>query len=195
MRRAVFLDRDGTLIEERHYLASLQDVAVFPWTLEALRLLREHGFALVVVTNQSGVARGIFDETFVQHTHAYLARLFSAHGLQIDAYYYCPHHPEGCIEPYRRDCSCRKPEPGMLRAAARDLGLTINGSFVVGDTWLDVELAQRSGTTGLLVRSGHGAEAERRPRAGVEAAAVVDTLLDAARWIVACGRPAAPSRT
>jgi D-glycero-D-manno-heptose 1,7-bisphosphate phosphatase len=83
----------------------------------------------------------------------------------------------------------------MLRAAARDLGLTINGSFVVGDTWLDVELAQRSGATGLLVRSGHGAEAERRPRAGVEAAAVVDTLLDAARWIVACGRPAAPSRT
>jgi D-glycero-D-manno-heptose 1,7-bisphosphate phosphatase len=194
VKPAVFLDRDGTLIEDRHYLASLDDVALFPWALEALRLLREHGFALVVLTNQSGVARGLFDEAFVQQTHLHLARLLAAHGLRIDGYYYCPHHPDGRLEAYRRDCECRKPRPGMVHAAARDLGLDVAGSYMVGDLWRDIALAEHAGASGgVLVRTGHGADAERARPAGLETAAVVDTLLDAARWIVARARPA-PAR-
>jgi D-glycero-D-manno-heptose 1,7-bisphosphate phosphatase len=193
---AVFLDRDGTLIEDHHYLASTADVTLFPWTIEALRLLSTSGFALVVVTNQSGVARGFFDESSVRRIHEHLAGLLDAHGVRVDGYYYCPHHPDARVEAYRRDCECRKPRPGMVHAAARDLGLDVGGSYMVGDLWRDIALAQHAGASGgVLVRTGQGAEAERARPAGLEAAAVVDTLLDAARWIVACGRPAAPSRT
>jgi D-glycero-D-manno-heptose 1,7-bisphosphate phosphatase len=183
VRPAAFIDRDGTLIEERHYLAALDDVVLFPGSVEALRLLRDAGLALVVVSNQSGVARGFFDEAFVRRVHAHLDARLGAHGIRVDGYYYCPHHPEGAVEPYRRACDCRKPAPGLVQAAARDLGLDLPRSYVVGDKWTDVELAAQVGAAGLLVRSGHGADAGVSPE-GVAPAAVVATLLDAARWIV-----------
>jgi D-glycero-D-manno-heptose 1,7-bisphosphate phosphatase len=196
VKPAVFLDRDGTLIEDHHYLASAADVTLFPWTVDALRLLSASGFALVVVTNQSGVARGFFDESSVRRIHGHLAGLLDAHGVRVDGYYYCPHHPDAQVEAYRRDCECRKPRPGMVHAAARDLGLDVAGSYTVGDLWRDIALAQHAGARGgVLVRTGQGVDAERARPAGLEAAAVVDTLLDAARWIVARGRPAASSRS
>jgi D-glycero-D-manno-heptose 1,7-bisphosphate phosphatase len=192
MRPAVFLDRDGTLIEERHYLASLDGMVLFPWTPEALRLLSGHGFALVVATNQSGVARGYFDEAFVGRLHAHLASALAAHGIRLDGYYYCPHHPGGRLEAYRRACGCRKPAPGMLHAAARDLHLDLAASYVVGDAWSDVALAQNAGATGLLVQSGHAGAASGVPE-GLAPGAVVETLLDAARWITARAAPPAAS--
>jgi D-glycero-D-manno-heptose 1,7-bisphosphate phosphatase len=183
VRPAVFLDRDGTLIEEKGYLSELDQVQPFPWSAEAVRLLRDAGFAVVVVTNQAGVARGFFDEAFVRATHAQLDARLEAAGAAVDGYYYCPHHPDGSVERYRLTCRCRKPAPGMIEAAARDLGLDVARSFVVGDKWLDVGLAENAGATGLLVRTGYGRDEEADPQ-GHRPAAIVDTLIDAAHWIL-----------
>lgn len=183
MRPAVFLDRDGTLIEERGYLSKLEDIALFADTPAALRRLRDAGFALVVVTNQAGIARGYFDEAFVQKAHRYLGEMLAAEGIVIDGYYYCPHHPDGLVPEYSRVCRCRKPAPGMVEHAARDLDLDVDRSFVVGDKWLDVELATNAGARGILVRTGYGAGDEQRPELS-KAIAIVDTILDAANEIV-----------
>ena len=187
MRPAVFLDRDGTLIEERGYLDRLDLMAPFPETPVVLARLRDAGFALVLVTNQAGVARGLFDEAFVQEAHRHLAVLLARDGIKLDGYYYCPHHPEGVVEAYRRVCRCRKPGPGMVEQAARDLGLDVARSFVVGDKWLDVELAVNAGARGILVRTGYGAGSADRPPPGIEPAGIVNTLTDAASLILAGG--------
>jgi D-glycero-D-manno-heptose 1,7-bisphosphate phosphatase len=184
VRRAVFLDRDGTVIEEVGYLNRLDRVAFFPWSVDAIRVLNEAGLVVVVVTNQAGVARGYFDESLVRDTHALIDRRAAAGGARIDAYYYCPHHPDGVVEALRQTCACRKPKPGMIHQAASDLDLDIAGSFVVGDRWLDVEMGRAAGTAAILVRTGYGQEAERRPEGTVTADYVADNLMDAAAWIL-----------
>ena len=183
VKPAVFLDRDGTLIEERGYLDRLDDIALFAETPAALTLLRDAGYALVLVTNQAGVARGFFDEAFVQAAHRRLADLLAAEGLTLDGYYYCPHHPEGVVAGYARVCQCRKPAPGMVEQAVRDLDIDVDRSFVIGDKWLDVELATNAGARGILVRTGYGAGAEES-RGAIQPLAIVDTVLDAAREIL-----------
>jgi D-glycero-D-manno-heptose 1,7-bisphosphate phosphatase len=184
MRPAVFLDRDGTLIEERGYLSRLEEISLFEDAPDALRLLRDAGFALVLVTNQAGVARGFFDEAFVQEAHRHLARLLANEGIVLDGYYYCPHHPDGVVQAYTRTCRCRKPGPGMVEQAAADLDIAVDASFVVGDKWLDVELARNAGARGLLVRTGYGAGVEDEVPATATPIAIVDTLLDAAHEIL-----------
>jgi D-glycero-D-manno-heptose 1,7-bisphosphate phosphatase len=183
VRPAVFLDRDGTIIEERGYLDKLEAIALFADTTIALRLLREAGYALVLVTNQAGVARGFFDEAFVQEAHRHLAGLLAAEGITLDGYYYCPHHPDGVIPEYSHVCRCRKPGPGMVEQAVRDLDIDLDRSFVVGDKWLDVELATNAGARGILVRTGYGAGAASSP-GPTTPLAIVDTLLDAAHEIL-----------
>ena len=185
MRPAVFLDRDGTLIEERNYLDRVEAIAPFPDVASALARLARAGFALVLVTNQAGVARGYFDEDFVRRAHEHLAALLARDGIVLDGYYYCPHHPEGTLETYRRVCRCRKPGPGMVEDAARDLHLDVARSFVIGDKWIDVELAQNAGARGILVRTGYGAAIEAEPPHGLQPFAIVDTLADAAQVILA----------
>lgn len=189
MRPAVFLDRDGTLIEERNYLDRLEEIAVHPDAPRAIRRLRDAGYAVVVVTNQSGVARGLFDEAFVRETHGVLQAMLGRSGASIDGFYYCPHHPEGSVAGYRIDCDCRKPATGMVQRAASDLQLDVARSFVVGDSWRDIELAARAGARGILVRTGHGAANERQPPEGCAAEAIVDTLLDAAEYILRSAPP------
>ena len=184
MKPAVFLDRDGTLIEEVGYLDRLERLAFFPWSIDAVRLLNRAGYFVVVVTNQAGVARGMFDESFVGQAHRHIDVTLAAGGARIDAYYYCPHHPEGSIQAYRRLCDCRKPLPGMLRQAEEALGIDLHRSFVVGDRWLDIQLAQAVGATGILVRTGYGQTEEHRPKDDVRAAAIVDNLIDAVGWIL-----------
>ena len=184
MRPAVFIDRDGTIIEEAGYLDRLELIAPYPWSAPAMRALQAAGFALVVVTNQAGIARGYFDEGFVREAHARLDAMLREDGVVVDGYYYCPHHPEGVVAGYRRVCDCRKPAPGLVQAAARDLDLDLARSFVVGDKWLDIELAQNLGMPGVLVRTGYGSRIEGTPLEGVRPAHVVDTLLDAAEWIM-----------
>jgi D-glycero-D-manno-heptose 1,7-bisphosphate phosphatase len=184
VKPAVFLDRDGTLIEDAGYLDRLDRIALFPWTVDAIRALNRAGFVVVVITNQSGVARGFFTEAFVEETHRHLSARLAAGGARIDAYYYCPHHPDGAVVAYRRHCDCRKPASGLVDRAVRELELDSARSFVVGDKWLDVGLARAAGARGILVRTGTGAAEEARSLPGVSADMIVDNLAGAASWIL-----------
>ncbi len=184
MRPAVFLDRDGTLIEEVGYLDRLERLSLFPWTVDAVRLLNRAGLPVVVVSNQAGVARGFFDENFVHELHRHLDERLAAGGARIDRYYFCPHHPDAPVQKYRVNCQCRKPGAGMVRQAADELDLEPATSFVIGDRWLDVELAANVGATGVLVRTGYGLTEEDHPKQGLRPALVADNLIDAVGWIL-----------
>ena len=181
---AAFLDRDGTLIEEVGYLDRPERVELFPWTVDAIAALNRAGLRVIIVSNQSGVARGFFDEAVVDQVHARIAELLQAGGATIDAYYYCPHHPEGKIAAYARRCDCRKPATGLVERAVREFGVDPARSFVVGDRWLDVALARATAARGILVRTGYGATEETRPPDGLNADAVVNNLVEAVSWIL-----------
>ncbi len=156
-RPAVFIDRDGTLCDEVGYLDHLSRFRLFPYAVDAVRLLNEAGFLAVVVTNQAGVARGYFPESFVHEVHEVLRERMAEGDARLDALYYCPHHPEAGSPPYRQSCECRKPKPGMLHRAFRELGADLRRSYVIGDRYHDVEMAWAVGARGVFVRTGHGA--------------------------------------
>jgi len=181
---AVFLDRDGTLIEEVGYLDRKERVDLYPWSIDAIRVLNRAGFRVVLVSNQSGVARGFFSEEIVSDVHRHIAGLLDAGGARIDAYYYCPHHPDGKVKDYAVACDCRKPARGMVDRAVRELAVDPARSVVVGDRWLDVELARAVGARGVLVRTGYGVTEEAKPRPPLAADAVVDNLIAAVGWIL-----------
>jgi D-glycero-D-manno-heptose 1,7-bisphosphate phosphatase len=184
MRRAVFLDRDGTLIEEAGYLDRLERLALFPYSVDAVRVLNRGGFAVLVITNQSGIARGIVREAFVGEAHRHIAAKVAAGGGHIDGFYYCPHHPEAAVEAFRVQCDCRKPAPGLLRLAAQELHLDLARSFVVGDRWHDVSAGRAAGARTILVRTGVGRVEEAAADRDVAADAVVDNVMEAAAWIL-----------
>jgi D-glycero-D-manno-heptose 1,7-bisphosphate phosphatase len=181
---AVFLDRDGTLIEEVDYLERVEQVALYSWSIDGVRLLNRAGIRVFVVTNQAGVARGYFTESVVADVHRHIDSLLASGGARIDAYYYCPHHPEGAVETYRRSCDCRKPGRGLVDRAAREFGIDPSRSFVVGDRWLDIQLARAVGARAVLVRTGFGSTAERQQPSDVTADAIADNLVGAANWIL-----------
>ena len=183
-RPAVFLDRDGTLTEEVGYVNHPSRLRLLPRAAEAIRRLNAAGVAAVVVTNQAGIARGIFKETFVAEAHRHIRERLAAGGARIDAFYYCPHHPEAAIEAYRQSCDCRKPQPGLLKRAAADLGLDLSQSFVVGDRWHDLEAGHRVGARGVLVRTGYGKTEEAAPQPRVVPSAVVNNVMEAVSWIL-----------
>lgn len=153
---AVFLDRDGTINEEVGYLDSLDKLKIIPGTYEAIRLINESEMKAVVISNQAGVARGLFPEDFVKITHEYLQNALRKKGAYIDNFYYCPHHPTEGIEPYRQVCNCRKPAPGMLLQAAQDLNIDLTRSYLVGDRFNDMEAGKKIGVRGILVKTGFG---------------------------------------
>ena len=184
LRPAVFLDRDGTLNIDAGYLDRKERLMLFPWSLDSVRLLRRAGYAVVVVTNQSGVARGMIEEGFVEEVHQIIQSRLADVGEALDGHYYCPHEPSASIEAFRVDCECRKPKPGMVTRAARGLGLDVEKSVVVGDKWSDIRLAKQAGARGVLVRTGYGRSQEKSPEDGLSADAVVDTLMDAVNWIL-----------
>ena len=184
MKPAVFLDRDGTIIDDVGYLDRVDDVAIYPWSADALRLLRRGGFAIVVITNQSGVARGLYPESAVHDVHAHLAEAFGRGGAVVDGWYHCPHHADAVDPAYRLDCDCRKPKPGMLTRAAAELDLDLARSVVVGDRWSDVAAARAVGAAGVLVRTGVGAREAQTPAAGLAADAILPSLAEAASWIL-----------
>lgn len=176
----MFVDRDGTLIVEKNYLANPDDVQLIPGSGAALVELRAAGFAVVVVSNQAGVARGYFGEDAVHAVHARIDALLAAEGASIDRYYFCPHHPD-----FGGPCRCRKPNTGMLEDAARDLDLDLPRSYMVGDRLNDVEAGGRLGVPGLLVRTGYGAT-EGEPQAPeARPVARVEDFPAAAEWILA----------
>lgn len=180
----VFLDRDGTLIEEVGYLDRPERVTLYPWSTDAIRALNAAGLPVVLVSNQSGVARGFFTEEVVDVVHRHIAAQLAEGGARIDAYYYCPHHPDGAVAEYARVCDCRKPRRGLVDRAVRELALDPERSFTVGDRWLDVALARTVGARGVLVRTGYGLVEEGRQQPGMTADAVVNNLIEAVSWIL-----------
>jgi D-glycero-D-manno-heptose 1,7-bisphosphate phosphatase len=165
MRPAVFLDRDGTLVEEVPYLHDPARLVLVPGAGPALAALAAAGYALVVVTNQAGVAHGYYGEAAVARVHHRLRALLAADGVRLDGIWYCPHHPAGVVDGYARTCRCRKPAPGMLQEAAATLGLDLAASYLIGNHETDVEAAVAAGATPLFVASGRAADSA--PVAGV----------------------------
>ena len=184
MRPAVFLDRDGTLIEESGYLDRLERLSLFPFTVDAVRLLNRAGWPVVIISNQSGIGRGLVRESFVAEAHAHILDRVGAAGGRIDGFFYCPHHPDAVLPEYRARCDCRKPAPGMLLAAAGQLALDPSRSFVVGDRWEDVGAARAAGARAVLVRTGYGQIAEASTRPDLRADWVADNLVAAVAWIL-----------
>src|SRR5215208_2104563 len=164
MSRAIFLDRDGPLVQPRHYRSRREDLLVYEGVPEELRRLRQAGFRLVVITNQSGLAHGYFGTEDLDRMHEHLrAELFRA-GVAIDAIYFCPHHPEGRVVELAISCDCRKPQPGMLLRAADELGLELTRSWFIGDILDDVEAGNRAGCRTILVDLGTERSPERPTR-------------------------------
>ena len=178
---AVFLDRDGTINEEVGYLDSLDKLELYPNSFEAIRLINKSGMLAVVITNQSGVARGYFSEDFVRSVHLRINEILQAKGACIDRFYYCPHHPTEGKGRYLKSCDCRKPEPGMIIKASEELDIDLSSSYMVGDAAKDIELANRVGAKGILVRTGYGKDVIS---SDVKPAYIADDILDAVNWIM-----------
>jgi D-glycero-D-manno-heptose 1,7-bisphosphate phosphatase len=184
MRPAVFLDRDGTIIEERGYLDRLDLLELYSYTADALRLLNRAGYATVVVTNQGGIGRGIIDEPFLQQVHQTIDARLAAGNARVDRYYFCPHHPDAITPELRKKCTCRKPAPGMIEQACREMSLDPRRSFIIGDRRLDIIAGQTAGTRAILVRSGHGAHEETMPPGTAHPDAILNNLMEAVGWIL-----------
>lgn len=150
---AVFLDRDGTINVEKNYLHSMQDWEWIPGAQDAIKLLRDAGYLVVVVSNQAGIARGYYTSEDVVALHLYVQKELLELGAGVDAYYWCPHHPD-----FGSGCNCRKPAPGMLLQAAQDLNIDLAASWMVGDKAIDMQAGLAAGVSSLLVQTGYGAK-------------------------------------
>src|SRR5919106_5893166 len=164
-RRFIVLDRDGTLIEEREYLSQPEQVTLIPGAALAVRELQQMGFGLVVITNQSGLGRGIFDQAQLDRIHERFKQLLHREGVWLDGIYVCPHKPDD-------NCACRKPRLGLLQKAARELGFNLANCIVIGDKACDIEMGHGAGALTFLVRTGYGAQVENEAAADF----VVDDL-------------------
>lgn len=184
-RRAVFLDRDGTINEDVGYPGRYDQVRVYPYSFEAVRKLNDAGLVVVVITNQSGVGRGFFTEDALHIVHDRMREDFQAAGARIDAIYYCPHFAGSSSPFYDIDCACRKPFPGMAIRAREELGLDLEGSYMVGDKVEDVRFGLNAGTRPILVLTGYGeASRDALRREGIEPAYVARDLGQAVDWIL-----------
>lgn len=187
MDKVIFLDRDGTINEEVNYLHKPEDLQILPGVPEAIKLLRDGGFKIVVVTNQAGVARGYYSCRDVDLLHEYLNQQLEKSGAQIDRFYYCPHHPVHGIGEYKRACHCRKPETGMFEQAGQEYDVDKEHSYMIGDKLLDVEAGNRYGLHGILVGTGYGRQVHQEQlekQEGVIYDVYQETLMDAARYIM-----------
>jgi len=179
LRRAVFLDRDGTICEEMGYVNHVDRLQVFPYAAAAIRRLNEAQIPVIVVTNQSGVARGIFPESLVHEVHKKMVAELTSGGASVDAIYFCPHKTEDA-------CECRKPNPGLLERAAREHGLDLAASWIVGDRYADLEMAHAAGGRGILVMTGYGRGEYKLHRSGWprQPDALAENLTEAVRHIL-----------
>lgn len=151
--KAAFFDRDGTLIRDVSYLSDLDQIEVLPKIIKICQTARDHGYKLFVVTNQSGIARGFFDEAFVERTHQRVQEIFLAHDIVFEKFYFCPHHPtQAHIERYKQACICRKPNPGMLLNAAHEFNIDLANSLMIGDSLCDIQAGLAAGCKAFNVQ-------------------------------------------
>ena len=180
VRRAAFIDRDGVINEELDYVHRVEDFHLLPGVVDGLRLLADNGFALVVVTNQAGIAKGYYTEHDFQQLTGHMRATLADHGVELAAVYHCPHHPAGVVAGLAIECDCRKPRPGMLLQAAAELDLDLTRSVMVGDKPSDTQAGRSAGVAAtVLVESGHALP----PDALAHADHACADLLAAARWI------------
>ena len=179
MTRAVFLDRDGVIIKDTGYLHERDKVSFFPRVSEAVKLLNEQGFKVIVITNQAGVARGYFTEETVREINQFIQDMLAEQEAIIDRFYYCPHHIEGVVEAYRKACYCRKPNPGMLEQAARDFRIELSKSFVIGDNLIDIEAGRRVGCRTIMLNN-----RECCSKGDITPDYVAPDLYEAVKWIL-----------
>jgi D-glycero-D-manno-heptose 1,7-bisphosphate phosphatase len=186
MKPAVFLDRDGTINVDVGYLCHPDQFTFLPRTIEALQLLRDSDLPLIIITNQAGVARGLIPPERLPVIQKAFLRMLRTNGIPIAGYYSCPHHPEGVLPEYRCECECRKPAPGLLLQAARELNIDVQRSYVVGDKASDVQLAHNAGATGILVLTGEGHTYQQAyPPEYTPPHTICRNLYEAAEWIIA----------
>ena len=186
MGPAVFLDRDGTINEQMGYINHISRFVMLPRAAAGIRLLNAQGIPVVVVSNQSGLARGYFPESLIQEVHAKMNRVLAETGAHVDGIYICPHHPEAKEERFRLACDCRKPKPGLFLQAAADLDLDLGRSYVVGDRWSDLKAAAAVQAKGVLVLTGYGRGDYEYigPTQPVQPTYVAEDLYAAVEWIV-----------
>lgn len=172
--RAVFIDRDNTICRDVPYCSRPEDLELMPMVADGIRLLSEHGFKVVVITNQSGVARGYFTEEMLSQIHQKMQNDLAKQGAFVDAIYYCPHHPDD-------NCNCRKPKPAMILQAARDLDIDINKSYIIGDSDMDTEMGKKAGCLTIVVATlNQDATVPRKP----EPDYIASDLYEAANWVI-----------
>jgi len=183
-RAAAFIDRDGVINVEHNYVHRIEDFELIDGVAEGLQALAAAGYDLIVITNQAGIARGFYTEADMERLHAHMRSELVARGVRIDAIYHCPHHPQGTVAAYAVSCDCRKPAPGMLLQAARERGIDLSQSVLVGDKISDIEAGRAAGVMlAVLVRSGHAFDAKAEQAADL----VADDLRAAARAITEQG--------
>ena len=184
--KAVFLDRDGTISVEIGYIDNPADLSLYPFSAEALSALQKMGYKLIVVTNQSGVARGKFTESHVHDVNNMLRRLLGETDVMLDDIYYCPHYPEGGVEEYSVECSCRKPGNELLTRAQSKFNINFSNSYMIGDKISDVDCGRNTGAKSILVRTGYGKEQEKllqKRSSDDQPDYIADSLKEAAEWI------------
>jgi D-glycero-D-manno-heptose 1,7-bisphosphate phosphatase len=183
---ALFIDRDGTINEQMGYINHMSRFVIFPGVSEAVRLLNENHFLAIVVSNQSGVARGYHPIGLVHELHAYLQGFLKKQGAAIDGIFFCPHHSRGTVPEYTRTCHCRKPETGLIDQACESFDIDLANSYVVGDRHTDMEMAHRAGVSGILVKTGYGlGEIDYvLPHQSTQPAYIAEDLLEAVQWIL-----------
>lgn len=182
MNKAVFIDRDGTIVEDVGYMSSPDQIKFIDGSIEAIKMLNESGYKVVIISNQAGVARGILTESALQTIDKTIKKNILNGGAYIDANYYCPHHPEHGTNHYKRECDCRKPNPGMIKKAEKDLSIDLSESFMIGDKAIDLESGWKAGTKAILVLTGYGKDEKNKVDGGADH--IAGDLLEAARWIV-----------
>ncbi len=189
MKRAVFMDRDGTISEEVGYINHPSRFRLFPYSATAIKLLNEAGWLAIVVTNQAGVARGYFSEEMVQIVHQRLKQELEDESARLDAIYYCAHHPSVGEPPYRFDCDCRKPKPGLIRHATKHFDIDLSASWMVGDRYSDIEMARNAGVNSAFLLSGYGRGEWEHQRGSWEHQPdlVAENLFDAVKSITGTG--------
>jgi D-glycero-D-manno-heptose 1,7-bisphosphate phosphatase len=189
-KRAIFLDRDGTINEDVGYPNDFSQINIYPYSFEALRKINASGFLAVVITNQSGIGRGYLTEDNLQDIHQKMQAAFAARGVHLDGLYFCPHYERSSDPRYRKNCACRKPEPALAVRAAQDLGIDLHGSYVIGDKVEDILFGLKIGARPVLVLTGFGQEAQRKlEEKNIRPAHTASDFLKAVDWILAEAHP------